>query len=129
MRERHTLRYFPSRIICTYDWNSSKHPQLLKIIKVKSNHSINISSNLYPIRNNPLTRVYASVTQATHHKRIMNVLQHPIAGIPHTCATQRAQYDSTKIKHTTRTNLDHQSTQRQKISTQKIIGSQYIIGS
>ena len=31
---------FYTWIICTYDWNSSKHTQLLKIIKVKRNHSI-----------------------------------------------------------------------------------------
>src|SRR3989337_1815135 len=38
---------FSTWIICTYDWNSSKHPQLLKIIKVKPNHSIKVSSPLY----------------------------------------------------------------------------------
>ena len=31
------------------------------------------------------------------------------------------------IKHTTHTNLDHQSTQRQKISTQNIIGWQHTL--
>src|SRR6266536_1060539 len=44
----------------------------------------------------------------------MNVLQHPIAGILHVCAARKAPYDSTKIRHTTQTNLDHQSTQKTK---------------
>ena len=43
-----------------------------------------------PIRRDPPIRVYASVTQATHYKRIMNVLQHPTARIPHACMTRRA---------------------------------------
>ena len=39
-----------------YDWNSGKHPQLPKIIKVKPNHSIKYQVLFTPIRNNPLTR-------------------------------------------------------------------------
>ena len=51
---------------------------------------LNSRRSVTPIRNNPLTRVYDSVTQATHYKRIMNMLQHPTTGIPHACATWRA---------------------------------------
>ncbi|KAE8771884.1 hypothetical protein D1007_56186 [Hordeum vulgare] len=30
------------------------------------------------------------IGKSTHHRQIMNTLQHPIAGIPHACTTRRA---------------------------------------
>ena len=88
------LNTLPSKVVaipCTCGLSISKHPQLLMFIKVKPNHSIKIYWPPFnPVRNNPLTRVCVSVTHATHYKRIMNVLQHPTAGIPHTCAIRRA---------------------------------------